>query len=95
MASTYDKNDLVRLSCAFTVGGTATDPTTVTLKVKDPSGNTDTYTYALAQITKGTTGNYYKDVTVDEVGIWTYQYMGTGACQAVSEGWLEVRLNRV
>lgn len=95
MATTYDKNDLIRLTGTFTVSSVATDPTTISLAVKGPSGTTDTYTYALGQVTKSATGIYYKDVTLDECGIWRYKWSGTGACQAVGEGWLEVRENLV
>lgn len=91
----YDKGDLVRISGAFTLAGVALDPTTVTLKVKDPSGNVDTYTYALAQVTKASTGNYYKDVSIDEAGYWWYQWTGTGAVESVDEDYLVVRSRQV
>jgi hypothetical protein len=55
-----------------------TDPTTVTLKVKDPSGNVTTYTYANAEITKSATGIYTKSITIDEGGKWTFGYIATG-----------------
>lgn len=85
MANAYWKNQVVRLSCTFAVGGAATDPTTVTLIVKDPSGTSDTYTYALSQVTKSGTGAYYKDVTLDEAGPWHYHWYGTGACGAADQ----------
>lgn len=86
MADVYFVGQQLRLSCTFTVDGTATDPTTVTLKVTDPSGNLDTYTYALAQIAKSTTGVFYKDINFAEEGYWKYRWEGTGACAAVTEG---------
>lgn len=95
MANVYDKGDQVRLTGTFTVGGTATDPTTVTLKVKDPSGNVDTYTYALSQIAKSSTGVYYKDLSLDEAGYWYYQWAGTGAVESVDEDYLVVRARMV
>jgi hypothetical protein len=95
MAATYDIGDVVRLTGTFTVSSTNTDPTTITLKVKDPSGNTATYTYALAQVTKSAVGIYYYDLAIDEAGIWRYEWTGTGTCQAVAEGWLEARESRV
>lgn len=91
MANVYDEGDLARISAAFTVAGTATDPTTVTLKVRDPSGNTDTYTYALGLVTKSSTGNYYKDITLDEVGRWYYRWAGTGTVVSQEEGYLFVK----
>ena len=95
MANTYDVGDLVRVTGAWTVGGVATDPTTVALKVRDPSGTVDTYTYALSQVTKSSTGIYYKDLSIDEAGVWRYQWAGTGACVGLEEEWFEVREKRV
>jgi hypothetical protein len=89
--NTYDKGDAVRLKGTFTVSSVATDPTTVTLKVKDSDGTISTYTYALAQITKLSTGIYYKDVTVSNDGLWYYRFEGTGACIAAGESQFEVR----
>jgi hypothetical protein len=88
----YDIGDMIRLSGSFTnSAGTATDPTTVTLKVKDPSGNIDTYTYALSEVTKDSTGAYHKDITIDEAGQWYYRFVGTGTVAAAEEGEFEVR----
>lgn len=83
--------DMLRLQNTFTVSGTKTDPTTVTLEVKDPSGNTATYTYALSEITKSGTGIYYKDVTFDEAGWWTYEWAGTGTVVVVEGNKIYVR----
>ncbi len=92
MVNTYVPNNLVRLSCAFTVGPTATDPTTVSLTVKDPLGARTTYTYAGATITKDSTGNYHRDFIAVAPGPWNYAWDGTGACEAASEG--EFRISR-
>jgi hypothetical protein len=69
----------------FTVSGTPTDPSTITLTVQDPSGNQDSYTYAGGQVTKSGTGVYYKDVSVDEAGLWAFKWAGTGTVAAVIE----------
>lgn len=90
MANEYHKGNQSRISNAFTVNSVATDPTTVTLTVHKPDGTSTPYTYALGQVMKESTGNYYKDVDLDQAGIWHYKWEGTGACQAVDEGWLEV-----
>jgi hypothetical protein len=89
--NTYDKGDLVRLTATFTVSSAVTDPTTITLKVQDPSGNEATYTYALAQVTKVSTGVYRYDLTIDEAGYWTWRWAGTGTVVAASESYLLVR----
>lgn len=77
-----------QLKATFTVSGTNTDPTTITLEVKDPSNNTDTYAYAGATITKDATGKYSKIITFDEAGWWTYEWQATGAV-------IDVRGNRI
>jgi hypothetical protein len=85
MANQYLKGQTVRITGTFTVSGTNTDPTTITLKVEDPSGNEASYTYALGEVTKSAAGIYYKDVVIDESGYWIYRWEGTGAVAAVDE----------
>lgn len=83
--TSYDKGDLVRLTVAFTdLGGTAADPTTVTLSVRDPAGTITTYTYAGAQVIKEATGAFYYDLALSTVGVYTYRWTGTGAVQAAT-----------
>lgn len=89
--NTYDKGDLVRVKATFTVSSVLTDPTTVTLKVKDPDGTISTYTYTGGTITKSSTGVYYKDVSVSNDGAWYYRFEGTGTCQTAAEGMFKVR----
>ena len=90
MANVYKKNQSVRITGTFTVSSVNTDPTTITLKVRDPSGNIATYTYALAEVTKSATGVYYKDITTDESGQWFYNWIGTGTVAAADEDYFEV-----
>lgn len=86
MANTYDVGDRVKIQGSFTdANGTAADPTAVAVKVRDPSGNVSTYTYALSQVTKQETGVYYMYVTIDEAGEWWYRFEGTGAVIAADE----------
>ena len=82
--------DTPRLQCYFRVSGTLTDPSTVSLKTEDPSGNITTYTYGAAEITKDATGDYHKDVNLDEEGTWHWRWVGTGTVAAADEGELEV-----
>jgi len=82
----------VKLSASFTVDGAAADPTAIELDVLDPSGTTNAYTYALAQITKDSTGHYHKHVTLDEEGVWKWRWSGTGNVIAAEEG--EIRVKR-
>ena len=89
--NTYDKGDTIRLKAEFKVSSVYTDPTAVTLKVKNAAGVISTYTYALAEITKLSTGIYYKDISINDDGIWFYKFEGTGTVAAASEHKFEVR----
>lgn len=93
----YDVGDLVRVTAAFTnTAGTATDPTAVTLKVIDPSGNEASYAYGESPsvVEKSATGGYYADLSIDEAGDWHYQWLGTGTVQAVEPGQFVVQFAR-
>jgi hypothetical protein len=86
MATEQDLNDTARPTVTFSVDGTPTDPTTVSLLVEKPDKTRTTYTYAQAQITKSGTGVYYRDVSLDAAGNWRFVFTGTGACAASVEG---------
>ena len=88
--NSYPKGQTVRFSAAFTVSAVATDPTAVTLKTKDPAGTIATYTYALGELTKDSTGNYHKDIALATAGIWHYRWEGTGPAAGVEEAALSV-----
>ena len=91
MVNTYNKGNRVRFSVTFTVSAVNTDPTATTLKIQDPSGNETTYTYVLGEVIKTATGQYRKDIDIDETGSWYYRWEGTGAVVAASEAHLLVR----
>ena len=84
--SVYDIGDGIRLTANFTLNDVATNPTTVVVKLTDPSGNSGT-----SSPTNTGTGAYYEDVIVDEAGKWYYRWTGTGAVVAASEGHFFVR----
>lgn len=85
MANTYAVGESIILSATFTVATVNTDPTTVTLRIKDPTGNIDVYTLALATVTRDSAGVFHKDLTIDESGEWFYRWEGTGTCVAADE----------
>lgn len=91
MANIYDIGDRIRLSVAFTSAGTATDPTTITCKVKEPDGTITTATYALAEVVKDSTGNYHYDFTPDQEGKHYYRFEGAGALIAAAESDFMIR----
>lgn len=92
MAS-YANGQLVRLSVAFTVAGTLTDPGTVALKVKTPDGAETTYTLAGSQVVKDSTGNYHYDFQTAQTGYHYYGFESTGAVVSSSEGVFVVTSN--
>ena len=91
MPNTYDKEDLIRLTGNFTVSSVLTDPVAITLQIIGPDRATGTYTYAAAQVTKSSTGIYYRDISLDKVGRWDYRFEGTGTVQAAADGVFLVR----
>jgi hypothetical protein len=83
-------SELATLTNTFSVNGTPTDPTTVSLTITTPSGTATTYTYAAGQITKSATGVYTKDVACSENGLWIYVWTGTGTASDVVAGTWQV-----
>ena len=83
--NTYDKGDGIRLQATFTVSSVNTDPTTITMRVKDADNVVTVYTHALVEITNPAVGIYYKDIEVTNDGVWYYRFEGTGAVQAAGE----------
>jgi hypothetical protein len=79
-------SEFATLTNTFSVDGTPTDPTTVSLTVTAPSGTSTTYTYAAAEITKVSTGVYTKDIACTEDDLWVYVWTGTGAASDVAAG---------
>jgi uncharacterized protein YfaS (alpha-2-macroglobulin family) len=64
-----------------------TDPTTVTLKVLDPTGVVTTPTPV-----HDSTGFYHYDLdTTGKTGLWTYEWIGTGAVQAIAANQFNVK----
>jgi len=84
-----DIGDRATLTATFTTAaGTAVAPTTVALKIMDPSGNLEVD--ITTGYTTGGTGIYKYDVTLDQAGLWRYRWAGTGAAIASAEGELRV-----
>ncbi len=84
----YHVGDLVRVTGTLTdADGTATDPNGLSVKYKDPTGNTTTLVYGTdASLKRLALGVYYTDVDVDESGMWHYRFASTGTGQAAAEG---------
>lgn len=87
----YDPGSTIRLGANFRTQGAFADPTTVTLKVKDPAGTVTTYTYAGAAIIKDAVGRYHRDITPNTPGQWYYRFFATGTVEATIEETFRVR----
>lgn len=95
-ANNYDIGDIVRLTGTFRDTGAAlADPTKVTIKYQDPSGNITTVTSTGASVVHPSTGIYYTDVVPDESGVWEYHIYSTGLITSSTEDWFRVRTQRV
>ncbi len=67
------------------------DPTTVTVRVKTPSGAERSYVYGTdAGVIRDSLGNFHFDLDLTESGDWYYRWIGTGACVAASEATIDV-----
>lgn len=83
---TYYPGHVLRFSTTFTVSGTPTDPSTVTLTVAGPASSTS-YLYGTdAEVIKSGTGAYYADITLSSAGVWRWRWVGTGAAANPDEG---------
>lgn len=90
MSDRFVTGDTVTLANVFKVAGTATDPTTITLVVTDPTGTATTYTYAGGTITKSSTGVYTKNITASAAGRWAFKWAGTGAAADIESDVFDV-----
>lgn len=91
MSQVFDKGDLVRIYAKFRSGGAFVNPTAVTISVLDPNGTTTAYQYSLDEITRESTGIYYKDLSADYVGTYYVKTAATGTYQAAQEDSFKVR----
>ena len=85
----YDKGDFARITVTFTVSGVATDPTTVTFKMREPDGVITTWTTVPAVgsiVDDAGAGVFHVDWPVDQTGTHHYRWEGTGAAAAAGEG---------
>lgn len=79
--ATYDIGDKVRLRAVFeSTAGTFIDPTKVTFKYTDPSGNLTTLTSTTnaSVVFHPSTGTYHTDIVLDEQGVWRWRAYSTG-----------------
>lgn len=87
---TYVTGNEAVLSAVFHQPGCSpvyVDPDTVTLRVKDPSGNTTAYVYGTdVQVVQDSAGHYHANIDIDDAGTWYYRWEGDGSYKAAAEG---------
>lgn len=88
----YHVGDLVRIDGDFKDdAGALQDPTGLSFKFEDPSGNETTYVYLTdAELVRDGTGEFHVDIDADEVGDWHYKWLATGTGQAAEPGQFKV-----
>lgn len=77
----------VRLTATFYINDDITDvadPTTIEFKVKDPSANVATYTYAAGTVARLSEGVYEVFVEADEAGTWNWLVEAEGTVDVVN-----------
>ncbi len=82
---TIDRGDTRTLTVAITVADVATDPATLTLKIRTPAGVSTTYTYGASAIVRDSAGAYSYDLTFTQSGAWTYEWRSTVPAQVQGE----------
>lgn len=90
----YDLGDTRRLSAAFTISGNspaATDPTTLTFKMREPDGTVTSSVFgdSPAIVVKDSTGNFHVDWLIAKVGKHYFRWIGTGAAAEADTGEFE------
>ncbi len=81
MVNTFDINDRIELRVEYlNAAAVAADPTEVTIRVTDPSGNTseDIYNGGAGNVIKDATGDFNLPQTLDEAGRWAWSHQSTG-----------------
>lgn len=92
----YDIGDLVRLRATFvsTDLTTVADPSVILFRIQSPATFLACYSFGTGSITRSGVGAYYKEITPDVYGDWTYSVVGTGGVQAVEEWTFSVKHSR-
>lgn len=81
----YQLGTEVEVSEVFSVDGTPQDPTTVTFRLRKPTGPLVTYVSgADPEVTHPAVGRYVLTFVPDVAGDWLYEAVGTGAVVAAS-----------
>jgi hypothetical protein len=93
--TSYDQGDVIQIKATFAVNGVATDPTSVTITIKEPDGTLTSHTGTAGGLTNPTIGTWQWLETPDQPGLHNYSVQGTGTAAAYEEGRYYVRVKQV
>lgn len=83
------QNEIATLTNTFLLNNVASDPTTISCVITDPTGNQTTHTYqgaSPADIAKVAIGEYQLEVACTITGLWAYVWIGTGNVSDIQAG---------
>ncbi len=92
----YIVGDAPRLTGTFkNSAGSASDPSGIVFKIREPDGALTTYTYGTdAELVRSSTGVYYVDWPVAKVGAHYFEFGGTGSVVAVQDAVFTARASQ-
>ena len=86
VTSAFDIGDLKTLSVTFTnIAGANTDPTSVTLTIKEPDGTITTKIVESGGVIKDSTGKYHFDFAITKAGRHIVNWLGAGTVAEATE----------
>lgn len=89
----YEVGDIILLTGTFTdATHTLVDPTTVTVKVSDPTGTITILTYAGGTVARQSLGVYTATFTAAKSGPHHYEFASTGPVQRALSSGFSVKL---
>jgi|SRR5690606_12147698 len=76
--------------------GVLTNPTSVTVTVREPDDTKTTYTYGTdPEVVRDSTGIYYISIVPDAAGPWGFYWLGTGTVPRSTEDFVLITPSRV
>lgn len=87
-----DIGDEVRFSMEFKdANGAFADPTTVTLRTRQPDGTEVSVVSPTPPVIKDSTGKYHADLTMTQSGRFHWRWVGVSIVNVVEEGFINVK----
>ena len=92
MANGFILGDAIRITAAFSVDGTPTDPTTLAIQLRDPAGALIDYVFGEdVEIVRESAGTFHLDLIPSLIGLHRYIVTGTGDAQKIGRSAFRVK----